>query len=73
MLEAKKVSLGKYQSVCVTVTLEEAWTLHYLKDANKKANKCIVLIALNAAFLSSLSGAWEAKGLRGEEEFIVKF
>lgn len=72
LVEANKHSLGKYQSV-LQLTLEEARALHYLKDANKKTNKCIVLIALNAVFPYSLSGMWEAKGLRGKEEFIVKF
>lgn len=68
---SKQRQSGKI-SVCFAVTLEEACALHYLKDANKKANKCIVLTALNAVFPYSLSGTWEAKGLRGKE-FIVKF
>lgn len=59
--------------LCVTVTLEEVCALHYLQDVNKKANKCRVLIALNVVFPYSLSGMWEAKGLWGKEEFIVKF
>lgn len=42
--------------VCLAVILKEASILHYLKDADKKVNKYVEMIAVNAMFPYYLSG-----------------